>query len=173
MAAGEARIRINLFHQPVSEEDRPPHETSPFALPRPGMPGRRRPPSRHGALLLATGLLLGAATAQAATGKLLLTGGVSTVEGAAGGGISPWALIGTQATEGEIGGSAFASRVSDTGLRRSTSQAPRWPGTTAWKSPSPTKTWTPASPAAPWACRGCACARTSSAPSCAWPATPC
>lgn len=62
-------------------------------------------------LLLATGLLLGAAAAQAATGKLLLTGGVSTVEGAAGGGISPWALIGTQATEGEIGASAFASRV--------------------------------------------------------------
>lgn len=62
-------------------------------------------------LLLAAGLLLGAATAQAATGKLLLTGGVSTVEGAAGGGISPWALIGTQATEGEFGASAFASRV--------------------------------------------------------------
>ena len=45
------------------------------------------------------------------TGKLLLTGGVSTVEGAAGGGISPWAVIGTQATQGEIGFSAFASRV--------------------------------------------------------------
>ena len=71
-----------------------------------------RPRRRAGRLLLATGLLLGAATAaQAATGKLLLTGGVSTVEGAAGGGISPWALIGTQATEGEVGGSAFASRV--------------------------------------------------------------
>ena len=64
-----------------------------------------------GPLLLATGLLLGTAAAHAATGKLLLTGGVSTVEGAAGGGISPWALIGTQATEGEFGASAFASRV--------------------------------------------------------------
>ena len=62
-------------------------------------------------LLLAIGVLLGATAAQAATGKLLLTGGVSTVEGAAGGGISPWALIGTQATEGEIGASAFATRV--------------------------------------------------------------
>ncbi len=48
------------------------------------------------------------------TGKLLLTGGVSTVEGAAGGGISPWAVIGTQATQGEIGFSAFASRVNTT-----------------------------------------------------------
>jgi Protein of unknown function (DUF3034) len=48
------------------------------------------------------------------TGKLLLTGGVSTVEGAAGGGISPWAVIGTQATQSEIGFSAFASRVSTT-----------------------------------------------------------
>jgi hypothetical protein len=48
------------------------------------------------------------------TGKLLLTGGVSTLEGAAGGGISPWAVIGTQATQGEIGFSAFASRANTT-----------------------------------------------------------
>lgn len=45
------------------------------------------------------------------TGKLKLTGGVSTVEGAAGGGISPWATIGTQASEGEVGISAYVSRV--------------------------------------------------------------
>src|SRR5680860_304776 len=44
--------------------------------------------------------------AHAESGKLLLTGGVSTVEGAAGGGIVPWAVIGTQATDGEIGLSA-------------------------------------------------------------------
>lgn len=44
--------------------------------------------------------------ASASTGKLVLTGGVSTIEGAAGGGISPWALIGTQATDGEMGFSA-------------------------------------------------------------------
>jgi hypothetical protein len=49
--------------------------------------------------------------AHADTGKLLLTGGVSTVEGAAGGGLSPWAVIGTQATEGENGASAFVSRA--------------------------------------------------------------
>ncbi len=49
---------------------------------------------------------------QAETGKLLLTGGVSTVEGAAGGGISPWAVIGSNATAGEVGGAAYLSRVS-------------------------------------------------------------
>lgn len=51
------------------------------------------------------------AGAQADTGKLLLTGGVSTIEGAAGGGLTPWAVIGSNATEGEIGGSAYATRV--------------------------------------------------------------
>ncbi|WP_404976915.1 MULTISPECIES: DUF3034 family protein [unclassified Acidovorax] len=50
-------------------------------------------------------------TAHAETGKLLLTGGVSTVSGAAGGGIVPWAIIGTQATEGEVGMTAHVTRV--------------------------------------------------------------
>lgn len=45
------------------------------------------------------------------TGKLLLTGGVSSVDGAAGGGLTPWAVIGSQATEGEIGGTAHVTRV--------------------------------------------------------------
>ena len=36
---------------------------------------------------------------------------MSSVEGAAGGGISPWAVIGTQATEGEVGVSAYLSRA--------------------------------------------------------------
>lgn len=47
----------------------------------------------------------------ASTGKLLLTGGVSSLEGTAGGGISPWALIGTQATKGETGVVAYGSRA--------------------------------------------------------------
>ena len=70
--------------------------------------------ARHAARLLplaAAAALLTAAPAQADTGKLLLTGGVSSVEGAAGGGISPWAVIGTQATEGEVGVSAYLSRA--------------------------------------------------------------
>ena len=51
------------------------------------------------------------AGAQAETGKLLLTGGVSSIDGAAGGGLSPWAVIGTNATDGEIGGSAYISTL--------------------------------------------------------------
>ena len=69
--------------------------------------------------LLAT-LALGALTAawlvtthpaQAATGKLLLTGGVGSIDGVAGGGLTPWAVIGSNATTGEWGATAFATRV--------------------------------------------------------------
>ena len=60
--------------------------------------------------LAAAGLLAGGA-ALAGNGKLLLTGGVSSVDGAAGGGLTPWAVTGSYATTGEIGGTAFATRV--------------------------------------------------------------
>ncbi|MEP6792190.1 MAG: DUF3034 family protein, partial [Ramlibacter sp.] len=49
--------------------------------------------------------------AQADTGKLVLTGGVSSIDGAAGGGLTPWAVIGSNATDGEIGASANISRA--------------------------------------------------------------
>ena len=64
------------------------------------------------------GVLL-CAGAQANTGKLLLTGGVSTIEGAAGGGLSPWAVIGSNATDGETGGSAYLTNLEtqDYGLK--------------------------------------------------------
>ena len=55
--------------------------------------------------LAATGL------AHADTGKLLLTGGVSTIAGSAGGGLTPWAVIGTNATEGEVGASAYLTHA--------------------------------------------------------------
>ncbi|EMD84519.1 DUF3034 family protein [Pacificimonas flava] len=42
-------------------------------------------------------------------GKLLLTNGVTTVEGASGGGLSNWAVIGGNATRDGIGASAHAS----------------------------------------------------------------
>ena len=45
------------------------------------------------------------------SGKLLLTGGVSTIEGAAGGGLVPWALIGGQGTRDQVGGNVFMTRV--------------------------------------------------------------
>ena len=60
---------------------------------------------------LTTALILAAGTAQADTGKLLLTGGVSTIAGSAGGGLTPWAVIGSNATEGEVGMSAYATRA--------------------------------------------------------------
>lgn len=70
--------------------------------------------SLHGpapAALALAGLLACACTAQAERGKLLLTGGVSTVDGAAGGGLTPWAVTGSYATAGEVGGTAFVTRA--------------------------------------------------------------
>ncbi len=43
------------------------------------------------------------AQAETYSNKLLLTGGVSQIEGAAGGGLTPWALIGGYGTNNEIG----------------------------------------------------------------------
>jgi Protein of unknown function (DUF3034) len=45
------------------------------------------------------------------SGRLLLTGGVSQVEGAAGGGLSTWAVIGGYGTQNQIGGSGFYTKV--------------------------------------------------------------
>jgi len=59
-----------------------------------------------GAVLLAALLALAQAPARAAVDKLLLTGGVTSIDGAAGGGLTPWALTGTNATEGEWGATA-------------------------------------------------------------------
>lgn len=43
--------------------------------------------------------------------KLLLTGGVNTIDGAAGGGLTPWAVIAGYGAQGEFGLTAFATRV--------------------------------------------------------------
>jgi hypothetical protein len=64
----------------------------------------------HTTLRLASTFLI-ATAAQADTGKLLLTGGVSSIDGAAGGGLTPWAVIGSNATAGEIGASAYLTRA--------------------------------------------------------------
>lgn len=45
------------------------------------------------------------------SGKLLLTGGVSQIEGAAGGGLTPWAVIGGYGTRDQIGANAFYTQV--------------------------------------------------------------
>ena len=45
------------------------------------------------------------------SGRLLLTGGVSQVEGSAGGGLTPWAFIAGYGTNRQIGGTAYATYV--------------------------------------------------------------
>ena len=45
------------------------------------------------------------------SGKLLLTGGVSSIDGAAGGGLVPWAVTGSYATDGEVGATAHLTRI--------------------------------------------------------------
>lgn len=61
------------------------------------------------AILLA--LTTNTANAAMHSNKLLLTGGVSQVEGAAGGGLTPWAVIGGYGTNNEIGGNAHFTYV--------------------------------------------------------------
>jgi len=77
------------------------------------------PARRHLWPLLALSALTLAAlpAAQADTGKLRLTGGVSSIDGAAGGGLTPWGVIGTQATAGQWGASAFVTRAKTPGYQ--------------------------------------------------------
>jgi hypothetical protein len=65
------------------------------------------------ALLLASTLGAGAALAQVTPdmGKLTATGGVSQVEGAGGGGVTPWALIGGYGSRDSWGANAHYTRV--------------------------------------------------------------
>lgn len=49
--------------------------------------------------------------AQGASDKLLLTGGVTQLEGAAGGGITPWAVIAGYGSRDQIGGNVFYTNV--------------------------------------------------------------
>ena len=63
-------------------------------------------------LLVAAALALAPTRARADTDKLALTGGVTSIDGAAGGGLTPWATIGSNATEGQWGATATASYVS-------------------------------------------------------------
>ena len=52
------------------------------------------------------------AHAESRSGKLLLTGGVSSIDGAAGGGLTPWAVTGSYATDDQWGATAHATAVS-------------------------------------------------------------
>ncbi|MER3547004.1 MAG: DUF3034 domain-containing protein [Rhodanobacteraceae bacterium] len=70
-----------------------------------------------GLLMVTGGLVSAQAMAQDSAsnvsgGKLLLTGGVSSISGAAGGGLTPWAVIGGYGTASQIGANAFCTIVS-------------------------------------------------------------
>ncbi len=57
------------------------------------------------------GSLLVVLPCHAAGGRILATGGVTQLEGAAGGGLVPWALITGYGTRDEVGGSGFVTYV--------------------------------------------------------------
>jgi hypothetical protein len=66
---------------------------------------------RRSILMLSVALLGAPALAQSGNGKLLLTGGVSSIDGAAGGGLTPWAVTGSYASTHEIGATTFVTRA--------------------------------------------------------------
>ena len=51
------------------------------------------------------------------SGKLLLTGGVNSVEGSAGGGLTPWAVTGGYGTANQFGGNVYGTTVDTTDYR--------------------------------------------------------
>lgn len=67
------------------------------------------------AAILSGGLISTAVNAQTgdftASSKLLLTGGITNIEGSAGGGLTPWAVIGGYGTKDQIGANAFFTNV--------------------------------------------------------------
>jgi hypothetical protein len=63
------------------------------------------------ALTLGLSLTVASAAALADNGRLLATGGASSIDGAAGGGITPWAVLAGYGEQGEWGGNAFVTRV--------------------------------------------------------------
>ncbi|WP_280152621.1 DUF3034 family protein [Piscinibacter sp. XHJ-5] len=79
-----------------------------------------RHPRRRAAIACVWALAAGTVCAQAGpapapfghgSGKLLLTGGVGSIDGAAGGGLTPWAVIGSYATERQVGATAHLTRA--------------------------------------------------------------
>ena len=74
----------------------------------------RLSPRKHAAALTVALSLALPCAANADDGRLLATGGATQIEGSAGGGIVPWAVLSGYGTAGQHGGTAFATRV-DTG----------------------------------------------------------
>jgi len=72
------------------------------------------PPRVSIALVSLAALACCALPAYAGQGRLLATGGATQVEGSAGGGVVPWAVLAGYGTDQQLGGTAFYTRV-DTG----------------------------------------------------------
>lgn len=66
---------------------------------------------KNGLVRIVVIVMLGVSPQMSAGGRLLATGGVSQIEGAAGGGIVPWALIAGYGTRDEVGATAFYSHL--------------------------------------------------------------
>jgi hypothetical protein len=64
-----------------------------------------------GSVLFGAALALGTPLCDAGSNRLLATGGVTQIEGSAGGGAVPWALIAGLGTDAQTGGSAFCTNV--------------------------------------------------------------
>ena len=80
------------------------------------MPQRFRPANLAALTLtlLATGVVAQSApeaSLRPGNGKLLLTGGVTSIDGAAGGGLTPWAVVGSYASDTEFGATGFVTRA--------------------------------------------------------------
>lgn len=72
--------------------------------------GRPRATARRALTPLVLALLAAAPQAKAGD-RLLATGGVTEIEGAGGGGLTPWALIAGLGTDSQVGASASCTRV--------------------------------------------------------------
>lgn len=70
-----------------------------------------RPGSRATCLLACLLALALPSAARAGDGRLLATGGVNEVEGSAGGGLVPWAVLAGYGTRDQVGATAFRTRL--------------------------------------------------------------
>lgn len=67
--------------------------------------------NRWSRIALSASLTLVSSVVLASSNRLLATGGVMQIEGSAGGGAVPWALIAGLGTDEQVGGSAFCTRA--------------------------------------------------------------
>src|SRR5690348_12868206 len=75
------------------------------------------PSAARASVRAALSVLLVAAASASAGDRLLATGGITEIEGSAGGGITPWALIAGLGTEDQVGGSASCTQIAPQDFR--------------------------------------------------------